>query len=146
MPQVGSRNDPYRGYNFKLTIQGITEAHFTECTGLGARIQPITYREGGAGEIVRQLPGPVEYKEVTLRYGLTDSSELFDWFMSVAAGQTERKSVSIAMLAEDGSTPVFQWDLHDAWPAEWRAAHLDAMGREVAIEALTLVYERLERS
>ena len=57
--------DPYRAYNFKLDINGISEGHFTECSGLGVKIEPIRYREAGNNEIVRHIPGPVEYAGVT---------------------------------------------------------------------------------
>lgn len=146
MAETGTRNDPYRGYNFKLDIDGITEAHFTACSGLGARVQSIPYREAGAHQIVRQLPGPVTYGEVTLRYGLTASQDLWQWFMSVVQGTVERRSVSIVILGDDGGTEVMRWNLLDAWPTEWRGALLDAMGREAAIETLTLVCERIERA
>jgi phage tail-like protein len=146
MAEPGTRNDPYRGYNFKLEIQGVTEAHFTECSGLGVRVNTIQYREAGGGQVVRRLPGPVEYADVTLRYGLTQSAELWEWMMSAVQGRVERKNISIVMLSDDGVTPVLQWDLFEAWLAEWHGAMLDAMGREAAIETMTLVYERMERA
>src|SRR6266853_3822557 len=80
--QPGTFVDPYRAYNFKLEIQGVTEGHFTECTGLGVQIQPIRYREGGAAQVVHVIPGPVTYGDVTLRYGLTASAELWQWLLS----------------------------------------------------------------
>lgn len=146
MPEVGTRNDPYKGYNFKLTIQGITEAHFTECSGLGAKIEVIDYRAGGEGQIIRRLPGQVQYLEVTFRYGLSDSKSLFDWFIEICRGNIERKNVSVVMLGDDGQQQGPQWDLFDAWPTEWRATDLNALGKEVAIETLKLAYERLERT
>jgi phage tail-like protein len=139
-------NDPYRAYNFKLVIQGMTEGHFTECTGLGIKVDAIKYREAGNSQVVRRLPGQVEYADVTLRYGLTDSHELWDWFMSSVEGKVERKNVSILMLDPDGVTEVMRWDLIDAWPSEWRGALLDAMSHEAAIESLTLVFESMERA
>ncbi|HEY7708546.1 MAG TPA: phage tail protein [Candidatus Entotheonella sp.] len=146
MAEPGTRNDPYRGYNFKLEIQGVTEAHFTECSGLGVRVNTIQYREAGGGQVVRRLPGPVEYADVTLRYGLTQSTELWEWMMSAVQGRVERKNISIVMLSDDGVTPALQWDLFEAWLSEWHGALLDAMGREAAIETMTLVYERMERA
>jgi phage tail-like protein len=139
-------NDPYRAYNFKLVIQGMTEGHFTECTGLGIKVDAIKYREAGNSQVVRRLPGQVEYADITLRYGLTDSHELWDWFMSSVEGKVERKNVSILMLDPDGVTEVMRWDLIDAWPSEWRGAPLDAMSHEAAIESLTLVFESMERA
>ena len=52
--QPGVFNDPYRAYNFKLEIQGITEGHFAACSGLGIKIQVIKYREGGTNQVVHQ--------------------------------------------------------------------------------------------
>jgi phage tail-like protein len=144
--QTGTWTDPYRAYNFKLEIQGVTEGHFTECSGLNVRVQAIPYREAGTGQIVHYLPGRVEYGQVTLRYGLTASTQLWDWLMNVARGQVERRNVSILMIGEDGSTPVLQWNLLSAWPSAWQGALLDALGQEAAIESISLVFESLERA
>jgi phage tail-like protein len=142
----GSFLDPYRTYNFKLEILGVTEGHFTRCSGLEVDIQPIRYREGGAGPVVHAIPGPVSYGDVTLHYGLTDSVELWTWLMSAAGGAVERRNVSILMLDSTGASEVLRWDLVNAWPSRWRGAVLDALAREVAIESLTLVFETLERA
>jgi phage tail-like protein len=143
---VGAPADPYRAYNFKLVIQGVTAGHFTECTSLGVKVEAISYREGGAGEIVRKVPGPVTYGDVTLRYGLTASRELWDWFTTVVRGSVQRRNVSILILGSDGATEMTRWDLVNAWPSEWRGAPLDAMNKEIAVESLTLVFESLDRA
>src|SRR5688572_27307770 len=98
---AGSLIDPYRAYNFKLQIQGVTEGHFTEVSGLGARIHVLSYREGGVSQVVRRLPGRIEYGDVTLRYGLTQSAELWGWFITGLKGTVERRNVSILMLDPD---------------------------------------------
>lgn len=149
MPQAqaapGNWVDPYRSYNFKLEIQGVTQGHFTSCRGLGVKVQDIKYREGGANQIVHRIPGQVDYGDVTLTYGLTTSTDLWQWFMKTVEGRVERRNVSIVMLESDGVTPGMRWDLIEAWPAEWRGAPLDALGREIAIETMTLVFSRLVR-
>jgi phage tail-like protein len=137
--------DPYRAYNFKLVIQGVTIGHFTECTGLGVRVQALRYQEGG-GHVVHRIPGPLDFADVTLRYGLTSSTELWTWFMSGVEGRVDRRNVSVLMLETDDVTEALRWDLINAWPSEWRGAPLDALGREVAIESMTLVYESLVRA
>lgn len=141
-----TRVDPYRAYNFKLEIQGVTEGHFTQCNGLGATVDVIDYREAGQGEVVRRLPGQVSYSDVTLSYGLTDSTQLWDWFQTVVTGKTERKNVSIVMVGTDGATEAMRWNLIDAWPARWDGAAFNAIAQEAAIEHLTLTYEVLERA
>ena len=92
------------------------------------------------------IPGPVDYGDVTLRYGLTESRELWDWFLAGMNGQVDRRDISVLMTATDGSTEVMRWNLLRAWPTEWRAAPLDAMAREVAVESVTLVYESIGRA
>ena len=143
--QAGGYVDPYRAYNFKLEIQGVTQGHFTECSGTGIKVHPIRYREGGAQQVVHVLPGPVEYADITLRYGLTASTELWNWFMTAVKGKVERKNVSILLLDADGATEVMRWNLINAWPAHWRGTVLNTLSREVAIEELTLVFETLDR-
>lgn len=143
---MSNQVDPFRSYNFKLDIAGLTEAHFIECTGLGVKVATITYREAGNNQVVRHIPGPVDYAAVTLRYGLTTSRELWDWLQTAAQGRVERKNVSILMLDSEGTTEVMRSNLIDAWPSEWQGASLNALSREVAIESLTLVYDTLERA
>jgi phage tail-like protein len=143
--QTGTWVDPYRAYHFKVMVDQVTEGHFTECSGLAVRVRSIPYREGGGGPVVHRLPGPVDYGEVTLRYGLTNSTQMWQWFMSAVLGKVERRSVSIAELGEDGVTEVLRWNLDRAWVSQWRGALLDALGHEAAIESMTLVFESLER-
>jgi phage tail-like protein len=143
--QPGVFHDPYRSYNFKLVIQGVTEGHFTECSDMSIKIDAIRYREGGQNQIVHRIPGQVEYGDVTLRYGLTSSTELWNWLMTGVKGKVERKNVSIVMLESDGVAEVLRWDLVNAWVSQWRGAPLDALGRQLAIESITLVFETLDR-
>jgi phage tail-like protein len=142
--QPGTWIDPYRAYNFTLEIAGVSLGHFVECTGMGARVNAIRYQEGGSNQ-VHMIPGPMDYGEVTLRYGLTESRELWDWFLAGMEGRVDRRDISVLMTATDGKTEVLRWNLFGAWPTEWRAAPLDALAREVAIESVTLVYESIGR-
>jgi phage tail-like protein len=66
--------------------------------------------------------------------------------MSAVNGKVERKTVAIVMLDADGVGEKMRWNLANAWPCSWRGAPLDALGREVAVEELTLVYEAIDRA
>ena len=142
--QPGTVVDPYRAYNFKLVVQGVVQGHFTRVDGLGMKIDRILYRAGGENSTVRVIPGQVEYSVVTVRFGLTDSTELLRWLFAAAEGRVERRNVSLAMLDDAGSTEVRRWNLIGAWPCEWYGAPLDALGKELAIESLCLAYDRFE--
>ena len=143
--QTAQAPDPMRNFQFRLEIQGVARGHFTEVSGLGVRVHPIRYREGGIGQIVRTLPGPVDYSEVTLRYGLIRDAELWNWMQGTIQGRVERRNVSIMMLETDGTTESLRWNLFNAWPCEWQGAPLDALGRDVAVELLRLSFDQLER-
>jgi phage tail-like protein len=60
-------------------------------------------------------------------------------------GNVVRQNVSIILVAPNGTDEVMRYDLGNAWISAWRAAPLDALGQEVAIDTLTLVFETLDR-
>ncbi|MET7863344.1 phage tail protein [Micromonospora taraxaci] len=142
-PQPGAPVDPYRAYNFRLLINGVTNGHFTEMTGLEVNIPGQPYREHGLGRM-RMVPGQAEYEPVTLHFGLTASRELWDWVNATAQGTLNRRNVSVVLLDSVGSTEVLRWNLISAWPTRWRGAHLNTLSHEIAIASLTLRYEGLE--
>src|SRR5277367_1152707 len=88
----GSFADPFVSFNFRLSIPGVMEARFTQCTGLGVQIDSISYVEGGSS-IEHQIPGRVHYEPVTLQWGLTESKELFTWLQSSITRPVQRKNV-----------------------------------------------------
>lgn len=143
--QPGNWVDPYRAYTFTVLVQNVAAGHFTEVSGLGVRIEQISYREGGLNATVRAVPGRVSYSAVTLRYGLTSSRELWDWLMETVEGRVRRTEVSIAMLDPAGAAEVMRWNLANAWPKEWLGAPLAAAGNELAIETLTFAHEGITR-
>ncbi len=138
-------DDPYRSYNFLLQIEGVTVGGFVSVSEIAANTEVIAYREGGGAGGVRHLPGQVDYSPVTLRYGLTQNRELWDWFRSVRDGQPDRRNVSVIQLEPDGATEALRWNLFNAWPAQFTAGPMDALSSAVAIESVTLVFDRLER-
>lgn len=138
--------DIYRAYNFVLDLGSGESGYFTEVYGLSVCVENIEYREGGGAPAARQLAGRVSYGPISLKWGLSNSMELWNWLMTAANGNVERKNVSIILKSNDGQQEKTRWNLTNAWLKEWRGAHLNAMGQEVAIETLTLVHEGIERT
>lgn len=141
----GTITDPLRAFRFHVEVQGIGEGHFTNVFGMGVQVEAIKYREGGANVTPRYVPGQVDYAEITLGFGLTQSDQMWDWLMAAASGDVDRREVSIVMREPDGTRGVMRWNLTRAWPTRWVGAQLDAMSKDLAIESLTLVYEGIER-
>jgi phage tail-like protein len=138
--------DPYRKFNFKLLISGMTEARFMEFSGIDVRVDAIAYAEGG-NTTEYYVPGRTHYDPVTLESVITQSHELWDWMMQMVKGTAPvpRKDVQILLLDSDGTTEKVRWTLYKAWPCAWEGAHLNALVSEYAIQRLRLVYERVDR-
>jgi phage tail-like protein len=145
MAQTGARNDPYRNFRFLVEIEGIVQAGFTECSGFGSDVEVVEYREGGDARTVRKLPGKVSYPDITLKWGITKSRELYDWHFAAVSGEIQRKSGSV-ILQDDVGSEVIRWNFFEAWPSKWDAPDFNATGSEVAIDALTVSCERVERA
>jgi phage tail-like protein len=138
--------DPYRNFNFLVEIDGITQAGFSDVSGLSADNTPIEYREGGMTTMVHKLPGLTKYSNITLKWGLTDSRELYDWFHDVTQGTITRKTGSIVVNDIDGVTEKVRWNFYNAWPTKWTGPTFTAKGNDVAIDTLELAVERVERA
>jgi phage tail-like protein len=138
---TGDRNDPFRNFNFKLEIDGVSRNGFRECTGLDAKTAPVDYREGNhKGNVVSKLTGLNTYSNITLKWGSTDDHSLWDWRKTVIDGKTQRKNGSIVLMNESGEEKT-RWNFVAGWAAEWTGPSFNATANEVAIETLVIVHE-----
>ncbi len=140
-----ARLDPYRNFRFLIEIEGITQAGFNDCSGFGSSTDPIEYREGGDPSSTRKLPGQTKFNNVVLKWGITDNREMHDWYAQIVKGQVVRKNGSIVLLDTEGNEKV-RWNFFNAWPIKYTAPELTAKGNDVAIDAIELAVERLERA
>ncbi len=138
---TGERKDPFRGYNFKLEIDGISRNGFRECSGLDTTSDPIDYREGtDKVYTAHKLPGLVKYTNITLKGGIVEDHSLWDWRKKTIDGKTERKNGSIVLMNEDGEEKL-RWNFVDGWPTKWTGPSFNATANEVAVETLEIVHE-----
>jgi phage tail-like protein len=139
-----ARVDPYKNFRFLVEIDGIVQAGFTDCSGFGSNVEVVEYREGGDAAMVRKLPGKTSYPDLTLKWGITDSRELYDWHLAAVNGQIQRKNGSI-ILQDDVGNEKLRWNFFSAWPSKWDGPDFSAKGNDVAIDTLTVSCERVER-
>ena len=141
-----ARTDPYRNFRFRVEIDGITQAGFNECTFGDITVEPIEYREGTDAPTSRKLSGQTKYGNITLKWGITDSMDLYNWHKQVVdtgAGGT-RKNISI-ILVDEAASDKARWDIVEAWPTKYDPTDFSAKGSEVAIETLEIVNEGFNR-
>jgi phage tail-like protein len=137
--------DPYASFNFRLEIDGITRAGFSEVTGLNAEANVIEYREGNEGITARKLPGLTKFGNVTLKRGVTADTAMFEFFKAVADGDIRRDESMSIVLLDERREEVVRWNLRNAWPVKWMGPDLKANASEMAIESLELAHEGVER-
>jgi phage tail-like protein len=142
MPLI--RRDPYRAHSFRLEIDGIERGGFRECSGLESTNAPIDYREGDDAPTLQRIPGMAAYGPITLRWGVSDDDDLFEWRKLVVEGRVERRNGSIVLLDDTGSEKM-RWNFAEAWPSKWTGPSFNATGNEVAIEAIEITHEGIAR-
>jgi phage tail-like protein len=146
---TADRKDPYRAFNFKLEIDGITRAGFRECSGLDATTDPVDYREGtDKGRIVRKLSGLNKHSNITLKFGTTDDHSLWDWHKLAIDGKSDqmRKNGSIVLMDETGDGEKVRWNFVQGWATKWTGPSFNATANDVAIETLEIVHEGLTKA
>ena len=144
---TGERKDPYKNFRFLVEIDGIVQAGFSEATIPESTQEPIEYREGSEPPTVRKLPGLVKYGNLTLKWGITDSLELYNWRKLVEQGKTKdaRKNIAVILMDEEGNSAA-RWEFREAWPTKYDAPDLSAKGNDVAVETLEVVHEGMART
>lgn len=142
-----AREDPYRNFKFRVEIDGIAAAHFSEVMIGETTTEAIDYREGTEPNHVRKLPGLTKYGNITLKRGLTDNQVIWQWHKDVVDGKiaTSRKTIAITVIDEGGADKA-RFVVSEAWPTKYDPSDLNAKGNECIIELLELANEGIERS
>lgn len=145
MAETGARVDPFISFNFLVELEGIVQGSFRECSGLESTTEVIDFRQGGDNTTVYKLPGKTTYADLTLKWGMTGSRELWTWRRQVVEGQVIRKNGSVVVYDLANRTEVVRWNFVNAWPTKWDGPAFNAQGNEVAVESLVLAHEGIVR-
>jgi phage tail-like protein len=138
------RMDPCLGFRFLVEIEGLIEAGFSEVSGLQSRIETEAYREGGVNDFVHQLPTGAQYTNLTLKKGVVDYN-LLQWHRKAVNGDIQRKNLRLVILDEKG-VEAQAWEVRDAFPVQWQGPELRADQDSVAVEAVELSHQGIEKS
>jgi phage tail-like protein len=144
------RENPYGESNFLVDLGGgdaeRPEAGFQECSAIGMEVAVAEYRNGNDKlNSVRKITGLNKALDVTLRRGVIGALDLYQWLDQIRNGdQGAVRNVRIQLQSEDRSVVALTWLLHRARIIKYVSGPLNAKGTDVAMEELTLAYERLE--
>jgi len=144
------RERPYVQFNFLVDLgTGNTngpEAGFQEVSGIGMEVTVSEYRTGNHKEnSVMKITGLNKATDVTLKRGVIGSLNLYQWLNDIRNGdQKAFRTVTIQLQNEDHTAVVTTWKLLRARIIKNVNGPFNAKGTDVAMEELTLAYERLE--
>jgi phage tail-like protein len=151
---IGDRVDPWRGYNFSVSLTDSTSAlsiafslssspaigSFSECSGLDKTLQTEDYPEGGNNALVRKFPSRVTWSNIRLRRGVATNDQLWLWHDSFVQGNGTRRDGVISLLDEQQNA-VKVWRFTRGLPVKYVGPSMNANQSAVAIEELEIGHE-----
>ena len=143
------RDRPYVQFNFLVDLgTGVTEgpaAGFQEVSNIGMEVTVAEYRTGNMKEnSVQKITGMNKATDVTLKRGVIGVLDLYQWLDQIRNGdQAAYRTVTVQLQNEDHTQVVQTWKLLRARIIKHVSGPMNAKGTDVAMEELTLAYERL---
>lgn len=148
-----STEDPIKVFRFRVEIDGVVRAGFTECTGLERTTDIAEYREGGMNETPQKSAGLSKFSDIVLKRGQMLGSErggdndFVAWASDVHSVSTMgnsanyRRSLSIVQF-NSLNLEVKRWTIYNAWPSRYKPfSDLNGTSSDNSIEELTLAHE-----
>jgi phage tail-like protein len=145
------RITPYGAFNFLVNLNGSVGPDeplggFSDVSGIGTEMTVAEYRNGNDKEShVRKVPGVHKVADVTLKRGIVNSKDLWEWIDDVRQrGVLGQRDVVVTLRDEIGQD-VQSWVLRGVIPLKYTGPTLAAKGGgDVAMEELVLSAEALE--
>lgn len=161
MVQANGRNSEIlTAHRFYLALaldgQKDADAYFLECQGFRRtqdviEICEVTSQSGvnqqSQGLPVRtKIPGNVKSGNITLRRGMTNSTDIWNWFEKIERGEwsKQRKLVSLSIYNQ-ASQEVARFELAGAWATTYKIADVNARSTEIEIEEVEVAFEEFKR-
>jgi phage tail-like protein len=144
------RDRPYVQFNFLVDLgTGVTEgpaAGFQEVSNIGMEVTVAEYRTGNMKEnSVQKITGMNKATDVTMKRGVIGFLDLYQWLDQIRNGdQAAYRTVTVQLQNEDHTQIVQTWKLLRARIIKHVSGPMNAKGTDVAMEELTLAYERLQ--
>ncbi len=145
---ANGRTDPLIGFHYAVEIQGMVTGYFTECSGLGSEHEVIEHKivDDRGKEVMQKIPGRLKWENVTLKRGITDNMDIWDWRRMVEDGDVEgaRANGSIVMFDQHLEEKA-RWNFENGWPVKVSGPQVKSDSNEIGIEELSIAHEGLWR-
>jgi phage tail-like protein len=137
-------SDPYGAFRFRVEILGLEVGGFSEVSGLEREVQVEDYREGGVNDHTHKLATVTKYPNLTLRRGLADAVELWQWHQDVVNGRIQKRQINVVLIDTTGQDR-WRWVFERAYPVKWSGASLNAATSAVFVESVEFAHDGVTR-
>lgn len=151
-----SIEDPLKAFRYRVLIDGMTRAGFTEVNGLKRQTDKIEYREGGMNETPQKSAGLTKYPDVTLVRGQIIGSsrggdtDLIDWANDVhqvsvqGSASNYRRDLTIEQYNALNVRACY-WTVYECWVSESvPMSDLKAANSDNSYETVVICHEGYE--
>ncbi len=143
-----AQRDPLVGFHYAIEIQGVITGYFTECSGIGSEHEVVEHKvvDEKGREFIQKIPGRLKWQDITLKRGITDNMDIWDWREMVVQGKVDeaRRNGSIVMFNQ-ALEEVARWNFENAWPSKVSGPSMKSDSNEFGIEELVITHEGLYR-
>jgi phage tail-like protein len=136
--------DPYFGFRFRVEILGLQVGGFSQVSGLDREIQLEDFREGGLNDYTHKLVTVTKYQNLSLKRGICDAVDLWQWHQDVINGKIERRQINVVLTDAEGN-PQWRWVFEKAYPVKWSGAELNASTSTVFVESVEFAHNGFKR-
>ena len=142
------RIDPDTVFTFRVEIDGIMSASFRSASGLEWAMEVQSFYQGGENTHKVNLIGKGNFTPLKLKKGFfSATSEFFNWMkflMNPGGSSIHRATISLVILADDGSTEVGRFNLYNAFMSKYTGPAMDASQNDIAFEEVEIHYDYFE--
>lgn len=145
------RVTPYGAFNFLVNVNGPVGPDeplggFSDVSGLSTDVTIAEYRNGNERENhVRKVPGLHKVSDVTLKRGIVNSQDLWEWMEDVRVNGPNAQRNVVVTLRDEAGNDIQAWVLRNCVPMKYSGPTLAAKGGgDVAMEELVLSIEGLD--
>jgi phage tail-like protein len=136
---MARETDPYGAFRFRVEILGVQVGGFSEVSGIERDTTLEDFREGGVNDYTHKLVTVTKYQNLTLKRGLADANELWQWHQDVINGKIERRQVNV-VLVDTAGRDTWRWVFEKAYPVKWQGAALNAATAAIFVESIELAH------
>lgn len=142
---------PPVGFHFKVEFlfnkagspqQQDNDILFQSVSGLNFQMQTDTLKEGGENRFEHTIPVRNKCTDLVLKRGIfkPKDSMIAEWCLQAFKEFIFSPIDIVVNLLDEQHKPLMTWNVHHAWPKNWKVADLNADKGEVVIETFELNY------